>query len=197
MRTSAFACSIGPSLLWLLLLITTNPLPASTQNATLTTSNSSNASTSLDLSDFVNVTIPLRLLPNDTLVALNLTGNNSLNSTSVLLNPNDPDSGDLRFYLRSLNTTNSSSSTACSRSQADYVVLAIQWPVFLCSHSTCSRNARQNWTVHGLWPSSFNTRIRSHPEYCCTNDTFDLPRLQSMGPRLSVIHSSEKTLEVI
>lgn len=181
-RTFALSC------IWLLFLLAQESPYAFGQNATFADNSSKPSMNQTDLSEFVNVTIPVQLLPNETLAALNLTGNSSIVNASILLNPNDPDTGDLKFYLGTLNSTNSTNNVSkhCSNVEPDYVVLAIQWPVFLCSHSLCAKDAKQNWTVHGLWPSSLRPDKKSHPEYCCNNHTFNETQLQSIRPQLAV-----------
>ena len=140
-----------------------------------------------------NLTIPLNLFNNETVAALNgtvFTIANGTNATTIQLNPNDPDSSDLRYLL-------SSGNSSCTRPHSDYLLLSIQWPVVLCSTGYCKSNSKQNWTLHGFWPSVRDYPRQSNAEYCCNREAFNESKLEPLRHRLSVSFSRFLNIEFI
>lgn len=161
-------------------------------NETLSTNNTNffNSSTNkTDVDPGFNLTIPLNLFNNETIAALNGTVfnvANGTNATTIRLNSNDQDSGDLRYLL-------SGENSSCARPYSDYLLLSIQWPAVLCSTGYCKTNSKQNWTIHGLWPSVRDYSKRTNAEYCCSRESFDENKLEHLRNRLSVSSLSINT----
>ncbi|XP_013780633.1 ribonuclease Oy-like [Limulus polyphemus] len=68
----------------------------------------------------------------------------------------------------------------------DYLMFVQDWPPTVCLHSskfvTCEvPSKKNNWVIHGLWPSSYNLRI---PRFCNSRNHFNLTEIQGLVSEL-------------
>ncbi|XP_019882311.2 ribonuclease Oy [Camponotus floridanus] len=70
----------------------------------------------------------------------------------------------------------------------DVVIFTQQWPLTACfiweessKHHTCLLPKRDEWTIHGIWPTKYNTK---GPEYCNTSLRFNASVLVPLESQL-------------
>ncbi|GAB1863237.1 Ribonuclease Oy [Camponotus japonicus] len=92
------------------------------------------------------------------------------------------------FLLSLLYLTNGRKCKKSKSSNFDVVIFTQQWPLTTCfiweessKHHTCLLPKRDEWTIHGIWPTKYNTK---GPECCNTSLLFNASVLAPLESQL-------------